>query len=370
MENYYYLNNEQQRIGPLSWDELLDLHLPSSTYVWYEGLSSWVRLSTLTTTQTNSNGFFKHLTLLRILLLVYAALGSLFALFIGRFIIAKIAASSYDGYPDQTAWIILFFCSLPLLLFLFIKKRKYFIHALLILAPFWIGSFSSGIYYGILSSTYSYEDGFCEIRKPFQKKGVINEWGIECVPCIYDDVGISDSYPKYCTIESYGKWGICDMSGNIILPCEWDVLYRNQWGLWTVENGGKYGLLHKDGSVLLPCEYDFPSSWKGNSNLIEVEKDGKFGIINRYGEWVLECRYHRTKFKDNGLAKLNQDGYVDNKNIIRGGNWGVINRKGEVIIPCIYDKIEIFSDEIDCYLYGNPLGRTLYLYDLNGNPIN
>ena len=170
MENYYYLNNEQQRIGPLSWDELQDLHLPGSTYVWHEGLSSWVRLSTLTTTLTKSNGFFKHLTLLRILLLVYAALGSLLALFIGRFIIARIAASNY-GYPDQTAWTILFFCSLPLLLFLFIKKRKYFIHALLILAPFWIGSFASGIYYGILSYTYSYEDGYCEIRKPFQKKG-------------------------------------------------------------------------------------------------------------------------------------------------------------------------------------------------------
>ena len=80
-QDYYYLTADNQRVGPMSWDELQRLHLPGDTYVWHTGLSTWVHLSALQGCKPPSrDGFFHRLTPFRILLLVYAVLGTVFML--------------------------------------------------------------------------------------------------------------------------------------------------------------------------------------------------------------------------------------------------------------------------------------------------
>lgn len=225
-QDFYYLTADNQRIGPVSWDELQRLHLPGNTYVWYKGLSTWVYLSTVQNLRRSNNGFFHHLTPLRIILLVYAVLGTVLMLLLGRFIFAFLSAHSYR-HPDELPWFVLLFATALFVPFLFVKKRRYVVHALLLVLPLWIGSLSAGIYYRVMCDTYSYDlSGYCCIKKPFQGWGVMNEWGVECVPCIYESVVPDDFYySQYCFIRLDGMVGTCDMEGTYWYPASGVMWY-------------------------------------------------------------------------------------------------------------------------------------------------
>lgn len=364
-QDYYYLTADNQRVGPMSWDELQRLHLPGDTYVWHTGLSTWVHLSALQGCKPPSrDGFFHRLTPFRILLLVYAVLGTVFMLVVGRFLFAFLSAHSYR-HPDELPWFVLLFLTALFVPFLFVKKRRYAVHALLLVFPLWTGSLAAGIYYRVMCDTYLYFSGYCCIKKPFRGWGVMNEWGMECVPCIYESVVPDEFYrPQYCFIRLDGRVGTCDMDGNILVPCEWSNIIRDSVRrLWKVSCGDNtWGLLDDDGMMLLPCEYDRISNWDENSLLLEIEKGDWFGLIEPDGTCVLTCNYLRTKFNEKGYAKLNMNGFVDDENHIKGGRWGVINRKGKVIVPCEYDRISLYSNEIDAYW-----GNMIYSYDYKGN---
>lgn len=364
--SYYYLDENNQQAGPLSWNELQALHLPGSTLVWHEGLPSWVRLSVLAAKSSPRKGFFRNLTPLRILLLAYAVLGTLLMLAVGRFIFAFLAAQGY-GSPEHASWIVSLLATIVFIPFLFIRRRRHVVHAALALFPLWMGGLASGVYYSFLCDTYGYTlNGYCCIKKPFQDWGVINRWGMETVPCIYDRVAFDGySTPTYCHVFSGGKAGVCDMDGNVMLPCEWGkVIFDKDSHLFRVaDEHDIWGLLDEDGSPLLPCKYDRISDWSGNSDLLEVEKGDWFGLFRPAdGTWALQCLYIRTNFNDDGYAKLNAEGYVDSENHICGGRWGVLSRKGEMIVPCIYDSVTFDDDEVRGKLNG-----IIYCYDYRGN---
>lgn len=156
------------------------------------------------------------------------------------------------------------------------------------------------------------------------------------------------------------------MDGNVIVPCEWsDIAWDDARQIWYVWLGKNWGLLNADTSVLLPCEYSMIYNWSSESNLLEVQKDGYFGLLKPDGTWVLHCAYIRTSFNDEGFAKLNEGGYTDSENTIRGGRWGVINRDGRMIVPAIYNRINFYSDEIRGYI-----GNITYCYNYDGKVVN
>ena len=47
MKKYYYINAKGQQLGPFSLDELSNQPITRQTYVWREGLSSWVHAEQL-----------------------------------------------------------------------------------------------------------------------------------------------------------------------------------------------------------------------------------------------------------------------------------------------------------------------------------
>lgn len=365
MEQYYYLDENNQTVGPFSWNEFQKLHLPDDTQVWRKGLGSWVSLSTMPNS-TSGKGFFQELNPLKIILLIYAGMGALFMLVLGRFIYAFLLANTYQRI-DEFPWYILVFLTI-LLVLVFIIKRRYVVYVLLVLFPFWIGSLSAGFYYKVLCDASYYEGNYCIIKKFDKGEGVINQWGMECVPCIYDHVsfdGYLRNQHQYCHIFLNHKAGICDMNGNILVPCEWGGVIEQKRGWKVFDSNNLWGMLDDDGTLLIPCKYDRITKCSFNNSLIEVQKGDWFGLLNLDGTCILDCNYLRTKFNDDGLAKLNEGGYVDDKNHIKGGRWGIINKKGRMIVPCIYDDVDRCSNTIDCYL-----ARIIYVYDHSGNILN
>ena len=102
--NYYYAKNEE-KIGPLSLDELKKIDLKKDTLVWYEGLDDWVKaeeikeLRVLFNEETKNNSpkdFKRKLTKNQIIILINVLLLYLFFAFISL----PICRYSYDPFAN------------------------------------------------------------------------------------------------------------------------------------------------------------------------------------------------------------------------------------------------------------------------------
>lgn len=73
-----------------------------------------------------------------------------------------------------------------------------------------------------------------------------------------DDRSIFGTY-KYYLKSKNEKQGLCDLSGNDIIPCIYDFIYyksENDKRYFKVENNGKYGAYNIVGKEILPCKYN------------------------------------------------------------------------------------------------------------------
>ena len=74
-----------------------------------------------------------------------------------------------------------------------------------------------------------------------------------------------DGYKRY-RVQSNGKWGLLDVKGNTILPCNFDWLYigstystENKTFYIAAKRDGKMGLYDMKGKELFPFIYEFAS---------------------------------------------------------------------------------------------------------------
>lgn len=87
-------------------------------------------------------------------------------------------------------------------------------------------------------------------------------------------------------IKRKGKWGVINLQNEIIIPCEYDEIYTDNFDIYPkddvlkfkVKNNGKYGIINIKGEIIVPVEYDEIGS-VATKNL-SVKKNGKWGIID------------------------------------------------------------------------------------------
>lgn len=383
MGNYYYLDKQNQQVGPLSVEEIRKLHLPGKTFVWTEGMTTWMPIEKIPALRYNSRSE-NQVNGIRILLIIFAGTFSLLFLFIGRFI-AAFTASCFETYAYIPPLITGGIAILIVISFLFIKKRKYFINVLLITLPFLLSSLYAFLYY---SNKYvsPYKNGICIIHK-HSGNGVLNRFGWELIPCRYDNLAWNNySNPEYFHACKNGKMGILDLTGKVIIPCEfYDIEFfnnDNDGNLVIVQKEEKKGLYTLDGRIIIPCNfssitpfkddhdlilvkdkgmaglysiegeiiipwgiYDGISPWR-DTRLLLVKQDEKRGLYTRNGQEILPCQYIIGRKTAVGLSKLNQGGWVGDDNNIHGGYWGVLDENGNIILNCIFDEVTILSSQI------------------------
>lgn len=201
-----------------------------------------------------------------------------------------------------------------------------------------------------------------------------------------------DSYGWYIRwginkIESNGKEGIQDYTGNIIVPCEFDHVSMSDWGNYYKvgnSNPDKPGYLI-DGvyevgkGIIVPLLWDNIISYGSNNPpLFKVCKNGKWGFVNTDGEIVIAPIYEDIEPVEKGLFYFEKDrdkrGFVDlwdnefywpkefpytcngsyavssDCDLIavrsRGtlNEWGYMNRNLELVIPLQYEVAYEFKD--------------------------
>lgn len=154
------------------------------------------------------------------------------------------------------------------------------------------------------------------------------------------------------TIRGNGKYGLIDITGNVILEPQWDEIRSFYEGIALAKKDDKTFVIDITGKVL------FESQWDGIGDFHEgiavISKDGKYGLIDSTGKIISEPQW--DDLDRNYMA------YEMPSIVRKGNNYGYINTMtGEVIIDqldCAWD----FSDGIGVALKGD---KKFYI-DING----
>lgn len=186
------------------------------------------------------------------------------------------------------------------------------------------------------------------------KEGVINEKGMEIIPCIFDSVLGLDS--SFIMVEKDEKCGLFDREGKEILPCVYDAVYsgygkKNK--LMCMVKNGKYGCLDTDGKEILPCTYDYVTAYeeyiltcqdekwqwidKNGRKTEELKEDGVYVVVTPNGRMGYVDGEGKISFVEYDYIYRSK---VDSKLVAATKNekWGYLNKKGEEVIPVIYEE--------------------------------
>ena len=111
---------------------------------------------------------------------------------------------------------------------------------------------------------------------------------------------------------------------------------ENVWyeeGILRTENNQKYGLIDLGGKEILPCEYDSIKALQGIENSLLIQKDEKVGIANSKGSIIIEPNYKEIK----NLGDTYKEGYIT---INDENKYGVVSTTKKQALDNKYDDIE------------------------------
>ncbi len=97
---------------------------------------------------------------------------------------------------------------------------------------------------GYFERAERYQHGVAVVRKN-GKWGIINRNGLNVITHKYDS--IEDFEKGFAKVQLKQFVGLADLSGQLIIPPEYEYISYAGGGLFRVENGGKIGYLRKDG---------------------------------------------------------------------------------------------------------------------------
>ena len=231
----------------------------------------------------------------------------------------------------------------------------------------WSNNGYYGIYnsqvHGIIASNYSRvrminNDKFI-ITNHSGKKGIIDEYGKQLVPYIYDDLfycATKEEWVDSNLIEAKknGKSGYIDFNGIVKIP----FIYRNcgtfeKGYAWVSNDNGKVGVIDRYGREVEPLIYDnvlylrnelpvciYESSLGERYKIVGKSKEyTKFSINQRYFNFFVLHNHDYVEFETNMRKK------------------GLMCLNGEIIIPAEYDRLNFVQlNECDC-IYAQKNGK-------------
>lgn len=126
------------------------------------------------------------------------------------------------------------------------------------------------------------------------------------------------------------KWGFVDLTGNIVVPLEYEDVNLFSHNLASVKKNGLYGYVDTEGKVVIPLIYDSVKSFENGIACITIDK--KYGVIDINGNAVLEPKYDHISIYWDGIIAVQQD-----------EKWGIFDKKGKQIVPFIYDSFHAYN---------------------------
>jgi len=189
-------------------------------------------------------------------------------------------------------------------------------------------------------------------------------------------------------VQKNGRYGYMSLTGELVVPCEYEYAFDFHNGVGIVQMDGKYGLVDTTGKVLIPCQLS-SVGFEFSDGLMYVRQGNTYGFVNAAGELVIPYEWTRVFGFSEGLAFVKNEqtaGYMDvNGNMVISGNWlagygfheglaavcneqyqwGFINTKGELVIPYLWGQADDFCNGVARVANQNQYG----FIDTNGEMI-
>lgn len=169
------------------------------------------------------------------------------------------------------------------------------------------------------------------------------------------------------------KYGLISKQGTILVPPEYDAIFKFRRGEADVYKSGKWGLANDQSGIILPCIFD-KRIWHFYGDQAVVCLNGKYGTVNSQMEYPVPCEYEAIGFYRPGFYKVRRE-----------GKSGIITRNNKIIVPCLYHGIrpsfarmeggytpgdDIRSDETIFAYYNDSKESDYDIYSLNGELLN
>lgn len=111
------------------------------------------------------------------------------------------------------------------------------------------------------------------------------------------------------------KYGFVDISGQAVIPIEYDSAYDFSEGLAAVLIDGQWGYIDTEGRVVIEPKYVAVGSFSEGKACVAIDAD-TYGIINKKGELLYETKENTLYNFDNGMLlfynkKKELYGYLD-----------------------------------------------------------
>lgn len=190
---------------------------------------------------------------------------------------------------------------------------------------------------------------------------------IKCEDCWF--------YEEYTKVKINGKWGVLDLSNNIIITPQYEELFYSGNDFWEISINNKKGIIDTLGNIILPTIYD--ELYSINNTHILAVKDCKYGVVDFSGKIIIPFHYdelvsldikrkdfyfYATKNHTVGIIDINDNiiipfiykklVYLNNNTIaakIGKNKFILINEKNEQVCSKIFENIHDNYDDIDIY---------------------
>jgi hypothetical protein len=134
----------------------------------------------------------------------------------------------------------------------------------------------------------TFDRGFVKIKKE-SKYGLLDKTGKVAIPFEYDNLYFYPSY-KFAavskTVSGKNQWGIISLQNKVIIPLQYEQLQLDS-NLIGFKQNGKWGLKDISGNDLMPAEYEsiYPYA---KSKMVLVQKGSQYGFTDINGKWLFE----------------------------------------------------------------------------------
>ena len=162
--------------------------------------------------------------------------------------------------------------------------------------------------------------------------GIVDVNGRQVVPCEWEDIGTPGE--MRIPVERDGLWGCVDLTGRVVVEPVWDSLSVWSDGTLKVRRDGWAGLLNADGEVIVPCGQYTYVGWNIDGYILVQDARERWGKLNPDGSVAIPLEWAEIGYFHDGLA------YADKMN----GYWCYINTLGQTVIPGPFSYVGDFKD--------------------------
>ncbi|MFZ8832903.1 MAG: WG repeat-containing protein, partial [Candidatus Caldipriscus sp.] len=222
------------------------------------------------------------------------------------------------------------------------------------------GSLSFSFYFGV-GCVEQKSESFFKVYIG-NKVGLIDTTGKEVVPVKYEDVKVVLGEKTLVKFKEKEKWGIMDLSANVILPAKYDwVCYNEGKVIFAVLDNKPYAFDASGKEI----QYEFESEKEEQSESYEfqyevmseegdeysedygdfsiVSRAGKKGVVSKDGKVIIPIAYDEIRYDErNEIFFIAKKEYKDKWRLEYKYKWGLANKKGKIFVPMKYDYLTTF----------------------------